>query len=104
MIDAELTSAGTLGLLALLVGREVFRMTRESEIHQNIRELHQWHAKTDQDGVPVWYVRQSFEDAIVRLADNIEKQTELMRILHEDHRDLHSEIRNAEAAKREDAR
>ena len=43
-------------------------------------------------------------DAIVRLADNIEKQTELMRILHEDHRDLHSEIRNAEAAKREDAR
>ncbi len=103
MIDTELTSVGTLGLLALLVGREVVRMTRESEIHQKIRDLYQWHAKTDQDGVPVWYVRQSLEEAINRLADNIEKQTELLRILHENHRDLHAEFRHSESMRREDA-
>jgi len=103
MMDADLTSVGTLGLLAVLVGREIMRMTRESEIHQNIRELHQWHAKTDQDGVPVWYMRHGFEEAIVRLADNIEKQTELLRILHEDHRDLRAEFRHGVTIGREDA-
>ena len=103
MIDPEITSVGTLGLLALLVGREVIRMTRESEIHQNIRDLYQWHAKTDEDGVPVWYVRHSLEEAIARLADNIEKQTELLRILHENHRDLHAEFRHSESMRREDA-
>ncbi len=104
MIDTDLTSLGTLGLLAVLVGREVVRMSNESIIHQQIRELHQWHAKTDADGVPVWYVRQGFEEAIIRLADNIEKQTELLRMLHEDHRDLHAEIRHGEKVTREDAR
>ncbi len=104
MIDTDLASLGTLGLLAVLVGREVVRMSNEREIHQNIRELHQWHAKTDQDGVPVWYVRQSLEEAIVRLADNIEKQTELLRFLHEDHRDLHAEVRRSETMRREAAR
>ena len=103
MIDSDLASFGTLGLLAVLVGREIIRMSNESAIHQQIRELHQWHAKTDQDGVPVWYVRQSFEEAIVRLADNIEKQTELLRYLHDDHRDLHAELRHGEALRREEA-
>lgn len=102
MIDTDLTAVGTLGLLAVLVGREVIRMTNESVIHQYIRELHQWHAKTDNDGVPVWYVRQSLEDAISRLADNIEKQTELLRYLHEEQRELHAEFRHGEAVRKGD--
>lgn len=41
-----------------------------------IRDLHDWHSKTDQDGVPVWYVRRSLEEAIDKLAENIQKQTD----------------------------
>lgn len=41
--------------------------------------LYNWHNKTDEDGVPVWYVRRSLESAIERLAENIQLQTEILR-------------------------
>lgn len=41
-----------------------------------IADLHAWHAKTDSEGVPVWYVRSSLEKAIDRLAIQLQKQTE----------------------------
>ena len=34
---------------------------------------------TENNGVKIWYVRKSLEDAIVKLADNIAVQTEIMR-------------------------
>lgn len=50
---------------------------RISVINSQVKDLHDWHAKTDQDGVPVWYVRRSLEAAIEKLADNIQKQTDV---------------------------
>jgi len=47
------------------------------EIHEWVKDLHKWHDKQDKDGVPVWYYRSSLEDAINKLGDNIEKQTNI---------------------------
>lgn len=45
------------------------------ELMAMTRQLHKMHDKCDEDGVPVWYVRRSLEQAIGRLADNVDKQT-----------------------------
>lgn len=46
---------------------------------RRVDDLWEWHSVRNPDGVFVWYVRSSLEDAIVKLADNIEAQTEVMR-------------------------
>lgn len=38
-----------------------------------LKDLHVWHAKEDEEGVKVWYVRKSLEDAVQRLADAIDR-------------------------------
>jgi hypothetical protein len=45
---------------------------------KQIEQLWNWHNKTDQDGVPVWYVRKSLEDVIYKLSENIEAQNRLV--------------------------
>ena len=40
-------------------------------------DLHEWHAVKDTEGVPVWYVRRSLEEAIKELSDNIGRQTDI---------------------------
>jgi hypothetical protein len=37
------------------------------------------HAKTDEDGVPVWYVRRSLESAIHKLSENVNSNTQFLR-------------------------
>jgi len=41
-------------------------------------ELHDWHNVTDAEGVKVWYIRRSLEEAISRLADAIEVQSRVL--------------------------
>ena len=41
-------------------------------------DLWQWHAREDDEGVKVWYVRRSLEDAIKELSLAIRTQTEVM--------------------------
>lgn len=43
-----------------------------------VSELYRWHDKEDDDGVKVWYVRQSLERAIERLAVAADAQTKLL--------------------------
>lgn len=38
-----------------------------------VKDLHVWHAKEDDEGVKVWYVRKSLEDAVVRLAELLDR-------------------------------
>jgi len=38
-----------------------------------INKLYDWHNKMDEDNVPVWYVRRSFEDSILALNSTLEK-------------------------------
>ena len=37
------------------------------------KDLHEWHAKEDAEGVKVWYVRPSLQEAIVKMADAVEQ-------------------------------
>ena len=46
-------------------------------MHKWTAQLHEWHNQKDKDGVPVWYVRSSFENAINRLTETLEKQIEV---------------------------
>lgn len=60
--------------------KDLFRLVRQ--IHQWDGDLHEWHSVSDAEGVKVWYVRRSLEEAIVKLAENIDKQTEILRQMH----------------------
>ena len=55
-------------------------------------DLHEWHSKTDADGVKVWYVRQSLEQAVVKLSDNISIQTEVLKDLLKESRDTNRTV------------
>ena len=52
-------------------------------IKDKVDDLHEWHNKTDSDGVPLWYVRRSLEESIRALGEKIylqiEVQTEILR-------------------------
>lgn len=39
---------------------------------KKIDELHLWHDRQDEEGVPVWYVRNSLEKTVERLAEAVE--------------------------------
>jgi len=46
-------------------------------VSKQINDLYEWHNVNDTEGVKIWYVRRSLEDAINKLADNIDIQTKL---------------------------
>ena len=66
-------------VLAILIGQTILGTMMIRQIAKQVSDLHDWHDQKDSDGVYVWYVRQSLEKAIVKLADNIEQQTMLLR-------------------------
>ena len=53
------------------------------KITKQIDELHHWHDRTDEDGVPVWYVRKVTAEAIEKIATNMELQTQLLKEIYE---------------------
>ncbi|HUT94880.1 MAG TPA: hypothetical protein VMY37_35810 [Thermoguttaceae bacterium] len=53
-------------------GVDLLKMARQ------IDRLDELHAKTDEDGVPVWYVRRSLEKVLIELGEAIRHQTELL--------------------------
>ena len=57
-------------------GMDLHKMSRR------IDDLWVWHSKEDSDGVKIWYVRPSLEKSLEKLAENIEKQTELLKMMH----------------------
>lgn len=87
-METGLMQLGVGGIFAVLVLRQVFDfLSRKkngwgaSKIARQIDDLHRWHDVRDSEGVPIWYVRKSLDSSIERLADNIEKQTETLRLL-----------------------
>jgi len=66
-----------LRLIATQIGDLHERHGAGSEIARQIDDLHKWHDVQDNEGVKIWYVRRSLEDAIVKLADNIDAQTKV---------------------------
>lgn len=95
----EATTLTGSALLCLLVIREVFgflkakktdenkpttglsdeQCDRLSQIEAQVADLHRWHNKMDEDGVPVWYVRKSLEKVLETMANNLTVQTEILR-------------------------
>ncbi len=59
---------------------------------QQIERLDEMHAKTDEDGVPVWYVRRSLEKAVTDLNEAIRHQTELLQALTQELKETRRDI------------
>ncbi len=74
----------TYAILAVLISQSVVGALLIRQMARQVNDLHQWHNVKDGDGVFSWYVRRSLETAIIKLAENIEAQTELLRdLIHE---------------------
>ena len=61
-------------LARLLPSKSVLTPTEQA----HLQRLFEMHNKTDADGVPIWYVRRSLEDAIKELTTSISQQTSLL--------------------------
>lgn len=59
---------------------------------QQIDRMAELHAKTDEDGVPVWYVRRSLEKALVELGEAIRNQTELLQQLTQEIKETRRDV------------
>ena len=106
MMDARLLELGVGFIAAIMVIREVLSFLEKkknggsgqsiimnehvndvrgavSAIKEKVDDLHEWHNKTDADGIPLWYVRRSLEESIRELGEKIylqiEIQTEILR-------------------------
>jgi hypothetical protein len=62
-------------------------------VNKEVHTLYEWHDKDDQDGVKVWYIRQSLENvlrdnarAVAAIAKNSELQTRLLEEMLESQR------------------
>jgi hypothetical protein len=75
----------TMGLLKSR-GVDLVKMARQ------IDRLDELHAKTDEDGVPVWYVRRSLEKAMTDLNDAIRNQTELLQLLTQELKEMRRDV------------
>lgn len=87
---------GVGGIFAILVLREVFGFLgryrggnhkenierRIGGVHERmwkVDKLYDWHNARDEEGVPVWYVRKSLEQAIKNLSSSIDVLQESIR-------------------------
>jgi hypothetical protein len=50
-------------------------------IDERVSDLHDWHSREDDEGVKIWYVRRSLENAIKELSGNIAVQTKVMETI-----------------------
>lgn len=81
-MDLSTNSIAVIVLVIIVVLDKVLSMLKSRGIDlqllsRQIDDLHQWHNVNDSEGVKIWYVRRSLEDAINKLADNIDIQTKL---------------------------
>jgi hypothetical protein len=83
----ELSSGGIFAVLLVwmvlnFLGRKKDKVCVDPEkLAKQVQDLWVWHNKEDDEGVKIWYVRKSLEDAINKLAENIEQQTNIFREL-----------------------
>lgn len=114
-MEDRLLEVGVGGLVAIMIIRMVldFLKSKKGESDQKVlrciekncqeclrlqRDLHIWHNVADNEGVKVWYVRRSLEEAITKLSENIGKQTEVLQgmgnaihTMHNDMKRIHHE-------------
>lgn len=103
--ELDVTQIGVVGLFIMVVLREVFNFVGRNKrncfdyarIERQIAELHEWHAKTDDEGVKIWYVRRSLETAINKLATNIETMANIFHTMQTEMHDMRRDIRDTQA-------
>lgn len=105
-MESALTEYGVAGILVIIILREVFNFLKSQKVkkiengdysnkkifdflvqlngkindaNREIHDLYQWHDVKDGDGVPIWYIRRSLEEAIKALADNVGEQTKVFQ-------------------------
>ena len=72
------------------------RKVKIEDVHTWTRELYEMHNHKDSDGVYVWYVKRSFEEAMDELAEAVNKQTSLLeRVLDQYKRDMDEHRRSS---------
>ena len=95
VVNAETVAVFTL-LLLFAVDRVMgFLKSRGVDLlkmAQQIDRLDEMHAKTDEDGVPVWYVRRSLEKTVADLNEAIRYQTELLQLLTQELKEMRRDI------------
>jgi len=76
-------------VLSMLKGRgiDLQKMSRQTD------SLYDWHNVRGEDGVPVWYVRKSLEEAMITLADNLLRQTEILNRIYDEQKDMRREMK-----------
>lgn len=83
-ISALVQWAPVVAVLVLLVTDRVIATLTAKKVSRQIDDLWKWHAKEDDEGVKIWYVRRSLEDAIEKLAQNIGQQTQILQQMHQE--------------------
>jgi hypothetical protein len=60
-------------------GERIVKIENKLDVMSDqLEDLHEWHDKEDVDGVKVWYMRKSLEDAIIKLGENVDRQTRVL--------------------------
>lgn len=67
-------------------------LQKVEKIERQTQELHDWHNKEDEEGVKIWYVRRSLEDAISRLSTAIETQTQVLTDMSREQRSTNERL------------
>ena len=104
-----LSEIGVGGIFAVLMVKEVLNFLRYrkngdrracdphiKDMHKRIEDLWNWHNVTDNDGVKIWYVRRSLEEAIKKLSENIDVQTKALQEIVTEIRSTRKEVRDIE--------
>ena len=81
-------------LAGLAVAGMVGLFWKAQKMGRQISDLWDWHNQRDSDGVPVWYVRQSLESAIEKLATSLEGLTTVLAGLNAKQDQMHQDILN----------
>ena len=62
------------------------------QIEEQTQDLWDWHNVNDQEGVKLWYVRRSLEDAIKDLSEAIQIQTNVLREIHQEQKAIRRDL------------
>lgn len=68
----------------VFIVERVFSSIKNQRMQKQIQDLYDWHNMKDDEGVMIWYVRKSLEEAIIKLATNIEKQTDILQQMYKE--------------------
>ena len=74
-------------------GKKVHILLQKVEkIEKQTQDLYDWHNKEDEEGVKIWYVRRSLEEAITRLSTAIETQTKVLTEMSREQRSTNERL------------